>query len=88
MVHTIYSRRRDELPEIIEEKLSPLTAGILLMADGAKTLQQIFNELRRKHSGGFGIQIGDQFLNKPGTTAHQVHPRLQDLDYFARRLLR
>ena len=36
MVHTIYSRRRDELPEIIEEKLSPLTAGILLMADGAK----------------------------------------------------
>jgi len=46
MEHTVYSRRRDELPEIIEEKLSPLTAGILLMADGSKTLQQIFSALR------------------------------------------
>ncbi len=46
MVHTVYSRRRDELPEIIEEKLSPLTAGIMLLADGTRTLQQIFNELR------------------------------------------
>ncbi|HEU5132552.1 MAG TPA: hypothetical protein VFT26_10635, partial [Pyrinomonadaceae bacterium] len=46
MVHTIYSRRRDELPEVIEEKLSSLTAGILLKADGSRTLQQIFNELR------------------------------------------
>src|SRR5689334_16574428 len=35
MVHTVYSRRRDELPEIIEEKLSPLTSSILLMADGS-----------------------------------------------------
>ena len=46
MEHTVYSRRRDELPEIIEEKLSPLTAGILLMADGSKTLQEIFSALR------------------------------------------
>ncbi|HKU77962.1 MAG TPA: class I SAM-dependent methyltransferase [Pyrinomonadaceae bacterium] len=46
MEHTVYSRKRDELPEIIEEKLSSLSAGILLMADGAKTLQQIFSALR------------------------------------------
>jgi hypothetical protein len=46
MEHTVYSRRRDELPEIIEEKLSPLTAHILLMADGTRTLRQIYNELR------------------------------------------
>lgn len=47
MIHTVYSRRRDELPEIIEEKLSPLTADILLLADGTRTLQQIFNQLRQ-----------------------------------------
>ena len=47
MEHTVYSRRRDELPEIIEEKLSPPTAEILLKSDGSKTLQQIYNELRQ-----------------------------------------
>src|SRR6185503_14891371 len=46
MQHTVYSRRRDELPEIIEEKLSPLTANILWLADGTRTLRQIFSELR------------------------------------------
>ena len=46
MEHTVYSRKRDELPEIIEEKLSPLSAGILLLADGSRTLQQIFTALR------------------------------------------
>ena len=46
MEHTVYSRKRDELPEIIEEKLSPLTAGILLKADGTRTLRQIYSALR------------------------------------------
>src|ERR1044072_6185017 len=50
MVHTVYSRRRDELPEIVEEKLSPLAAGILLMADGTKTLRQIQKELEAEDS--------------------------------------
>ena len=81
MVHTIYSRKRDELPEIIEEKLSPLTAGILLMADGARTLQQIFNELREGNIlEDLEFRSAIRFPNKPGTTAHQVHPRLEDLD--------
>ena len=46
MEHTVYSRKRDELPPIIEEKLPPLTADILLLADGTKTLNQIFSALR------------------------------------------
>ena len=50
MMHTVYSRRRDELPEIIEDTLSPLAADILLMADGTKTLRQIYNELRADDS--------------------------------------
>jgi len=46
MKETVYSRKRDELPPIIEEKLSPLPADILLLADGSKTLRQIFSALR------------------------------------------
>ena len=46
MEHTVYSRKRGELPEIIEERLSPLTANILWLANGARKLQQIYNELR------------------------------------------
>lgn len=45
MVQTVYSPKRDELPAIVEEPLSSLSAGILLAADGTKTLRQIFDEL-------------------------------------------
>jgi len=46
MEETVYSRKRDELPAIVEEKLSPLMADIFLLADGTRTLKQIFNDLR------------------------------------------
>src|SRR5262249_54689050 len=46
MLETIYSRKRDELPLIVEEKLSPLIAEILLLADGTRTLQQVFSVVR------------------------------------------
>ena len=46
MEHTVYSRKLNELPPIVEEKLSPLAAEILLLADGARTLRQIFSALR------------------------------------------
>ena len=81
MVHTIYSRRRDELPEIIEEKLSPLSAGILLMADGAKTLRQIFNELREGNileDSEFRSAIN--FLTSQERQLIKFTLRLQDLD--------
>src|SRR5687767_3087957 len=47
LVHTsmndlVYSPKRDELPAVIEEKLSPLAAEVLLMADGTRTLRQVF----------------------------------------------
>ena len=42
MEHTVYSPKRDELPVVVEEKLAPLAAEILLQADGARTLRQIF----------------------------------------------
>src|SRR5688572_2431791 len=45
MNHTVHSPKRDELPAIIEEKLSGLAADILLMADGTRTLRQVFDKV-------------------------------------------
>ena len=42
MMQTVYSPKRDELPAVVEEKLSPLAAEIFLLADGNRTLRQIF----------------------------------------------
>ncbi len=82
MMHTVYSRRRDELPEIIEEKLSPLAAGILLSADGAKTLQQIFSELRAGNileDAEFRSTI--DFLTTQERQLIKFTTRRQDLDH-------
>ncbi|HJT68486.1 MAG TPA: class I SAM-dependent methyltransferase [Pyrinomonadaceae bacterium] len=46
MEHTVYSRKRDELAPIVEEQLPPLPAEIFLLADGSRTLRQIFTALR------------------------------------------
>ena len=46
MQHAVYSRKLNELPLVVEEILSPLTAEIFLAADGTKTLAQIFTALR------------------------------------------
>src|ERR1043166_4528061 len=48
MNETVYSRKRDELPAIVEEKLSPLITEILLLADGTRTLRQIFSVVREE----------------------------------------
>lgn len=44
----IYSSSLNELPSIVEEKLSPLAAEIFLTADGSSTLRQIFSTLRKE----------------------------------------
>ena len=46
MEHTVYSRKPNELPLIVEEVLTPLAAEIFLLADGKRTLQQIFSTVR------------------------------------------
>lgn len=46
MKQTVYSPKRDELPVVVEEQLSPLAADILLMADGTRTLREILGEER------------------------------------------
>lgn len=86
MEHTVYSRRRDELPEIIEETLSPLTAGLLLMADGARTLQQIFSALRAGTNGANILHDSEfitaiDFLTTQERQLIKFTPRLEDLDH-------
>ena len=79
MEHTVYSRRRDELPEIIEEKLSPLTADILLMADGSRTLRQIVNELRPENDSEFRTAI--DFLTTQERQLIKFTARREELDH-------
>jgi SAM-dependent methyltransferase/N-acetylglutamate synthase-like GNAT family acetyltransferase len=50
MEHTVYSRKRDELPVVIEEALPPLTSEIFLLADGTRTLEQIFSTVQEAES--------------------------------------
>lgn len=76
MVHTVYSRRLDELPQVIEEKLSPVAADILLRADGTKTLRQIYNELRVEDSE---FRSAIDFLTTQERQLIKFTLRLQDL---------
>jgi len=46
MEETVYSRKFDEFPLVVEEQLSPLAAAIFLSADGSRTLRDIFSTLR------------------------------------------
>lgn len=73
MMQTVYSPKRDELPVVIEEQLSPLAAEILLMADGTRTLRQIFS------------QVGEEratldFLTTQERQLIKLAPRREDLD--------
>lgn len=84
MKHAVYSRKRDELPEIVEEKLSSLTAGLLLLADGTRSLHEIFNVLR-KASGmsvleDFEFRTAIDFLTSQERQLIKLTRHLKDLD--------
>lgn len=82
MQQTVYSRKRDELPEIIEEKLSPLTAGILLLADGSKTLRQIYNELGSGNiPGDSEFRAAIDFLTTQERQLIKFTARREELDH-------
>lgn len=86
MKHTVYSRKRDELPEIIEEKLSQLTAGILTMADGSRTLRQIFTALRGGTNGANILHDSEfrtalDFLTNQERQLIKFTARVEELDH-------
>ena len=77
MLHTVYSRRLGELPEIVEEKLSPIAADVFLKADGTKTLHQIYDELQAEDSE---FRSAIDFLTSQERQLIKFTTRLQDLD--------
>src|SRR5688572_4749815 len=77
MEHTVYSPKRDELPLVIEEKLPSLTAEILLMADGTRTLRQIFNANVIKDPE---FRAAIDFLTSQERQLIKFTARLEDLD--------
>ncbi len=52
MAHHLFSPRAGEFPEIIEEAVSEMAAAIFKMADGSKTLLEIFSALGRNQDDG------------------------------------
>jgi SAM-dependent methyltransferase len=84
MEHTVYSRKRNEQPLVIEEVLSPLAGEIFSMADGTKTLRQIFSTLRR--TDGAAILEDDEFRTAIDFLTNQerqlikLTSRLEDLE--------
>ena len=85
MEDTVYSRKRDELPEIIEEKLPSLIADILLMAEGSRTLQQIFSALRGTNGASIledsEFRAAIDFLTSQERQLIKFTTRLEDLDH-------
>ena len=84
MEHTVYSPKRDEVPVVIEEQLSPLAAGIFLAADGTQTLQQIFSELRKERDRADLLEDTEfrealDFLTSQERQLIKLTPRREDL---------
>lgn len=73
MEKTVYSPKVDELPVVVEEQLSPLAAEMFLMADGTRTLRQIFSEL---NAGRAELD----FLTTQERQLIKLTPRQEDLE--------
>ena len=73
MERTVYSPKLDELPQVVEEKLSPLAAKIVLMADGTKTLKEILDQFEE-------ARAAVDFLTTQERQLIKLTPRPEDLD--------
>jgi hypothetical protein len=85
MQHTVYSPKRDELPLIVDEKLSPLAAEMLLMADGTRTLKQIFSAVGKGTNDANILEDSEfrtalNFLTGQERQVIKFTGRLEDLD--------
>jgi SAM-dependent methyltransferase len=74
MERTVYSPKLDELPQVVEEKLSPVAAEILLMADGSRTLKDILDRAEEARAALDLLTTQERQLIK-------LTPRREDLDY-------
>ena len=74
MEQTVYSPKPDELPVIVEEKLSPLVAQIFLQADGSRKLREIY-------SADSEFRTAIDFLTAQKRQLIKFTPRFADLDH-------
>jgi SAM-dependent methyltransferase len=86
MEQRVYSAKRDELPQVIEEKLPPLIAEILSMADGTRTFQQVFSEIRKEtHDVGLledsEFRAAIDFLTSQERQLIKFTPRREEVAY-------
>lgn len=80
----VFSPRKDEIPPIIEESMTPPASEIFLRADGTKTLREIFEGTRKDE--GTGPLEDDIFrealelLTRADRQLIKLAPRRQSLD--------
>lgn len=84
MAQQVYGRKKDELPEVIEERLSATAGSTLQLADGSRTLNEIFRLV--KAADGKGV-LGDsdfieaiEFLTSQERQLLKFTVRPEDLD--------
>jgi SAM-dependent methyltransferase len=84
MESTVYSRKRNELPSVIEEVLSPLAARIFSMSDGTKTLRQIFSTVGRTDGTAVledtEFRTAIDFLSSQERQLIKLTKRIEDLE--------
>ncbi len=75
MAHSKYSRELNDLPEVVEEKLSPAAAVLFPMADGTKSLREV-SALFEDESE---LKTAIDFLTAQERQAIKLTPRPEDL---------
>ncbi len=65
MAHRVYSPRTDELPAIIEEKMTDIATRIFLAADSTRTLREIFGLESANILEEPGVRQAVDFLTSP-----------------------
>ncbi|MBI1804939.1 MAG: SAM-dependent methyltransferase [Ignavibacteriae bacterium] len=83
MAHYLFSPGKSELPTVIEERMSRVSAQVFLLADGSKTLREIFETLHvsrgAKISEEPGIRDAIEFLTSPERQLIKFTSRREDL---------
>jgi hypothetical protein len=85
MAQHVFSPRAGEFPEIIEEIISPLSAVVFKLADGSKSLHEIFAMLGRNEDAGIlndaEFRESLEFLTSQERQLIKFTPHREDLDH-------
>jgi len=83
MVQHLFSPRKNELPEIIEETMSETAAAIFAMADGSQTLQEIYRDTNgsREILADAPFQEALEFLTSQERQLIKFTPHREDLEH-------